>query len=83
MPSDLLGMLPCTSPDYWTRILDVVLPQVDVLLNGIVLLVVVRLRSTYQAEQQTLSSLVNSVQRSSGEHGVRGSRRIARGRKKS
>lgn len=76
-------MRPCISPDYWTRILDVLLPQVDVLLNGIVLWVVFRLRSTYEAEQRTLSSLVTSVQRSSGSPEPRGSRRPVRGPRKS
>ncbi len=69
--------------DYWSRILDVVLPQVDVLLQGIVLWVVLRLRSTSQGELQTLSSLVTSVQRSSEPPGPSASRRRARGQKKS
>jgi hypothetical protein len=75
-------MPPCISPDYFTRILDVVLPQVDVLLQGIVLWVVLRLRSTSQGELQTLSSLVTSAQRSSEPLGNSESRRAARVRKK-
>ena len=75
-------MPPCTYPDYWSRILDVVLPQVDVLLQGIVLWAVFRLRSTYEAEQRTLSSLVTSVQRSSDGLGPTAPRRRARDRKK-
>lgn len=76
-------MPPCTSPDYLGRFLDVVLPQVDVLLNAIVLWAVFRIRGTYRDEQRTLSSLVNSVQRSDGSPGDRESRRGARDRKKS
>ncbi len=76
-------MQDCTSPDYFTRILDVVLPQVDVLLQGIVLWVVLRLRSTSSDEQRTLSSLVTSVQRSSEPLGPSESRKAARVRKRS
>ncbi len=76
-------MPPCISPSSWMRILDVVLPQVDVLLQGIVVLVVLRLRSTFEGEQRTLSSLVTSAQRSSGSPKPRKSRRGAPGPKKS
>jgi hypothetical protein len=76
-------MLLSTCPAYWDDILQVVLPQVDVLLNAIVLWVAFRLRGTYEAEQRTLSGLVASVQRSSEPLGPSESRRTARGRKKS
>lgn len=76
-------MPPCTSPDSFARFLDVVLPQVDVLLQAIVVWVVLRIRGTYQDEQRTLSSLVTSVQRSSGSPSARGSRRTAPARRSS
>ncbi len=60
-------MPPCTSPDYWLRILDVLLPPVAALLSAIALLVAARARSIYRDELRTLSSLVSSSQRSSGE----------------
>jgi hypothetical protein len=76
-------MPPCTSPDYWQQLLEVVLPQVDVLLQAIVVWVVLRIRSTSKAEQQTLSGLITSVQRSSDSLGPSESRSTARGPKKS
>jgi hypothetical protein len=76
-------MPPCISPDYFGRFLDVVLPQVDVLLQAIVLWAVLRIRSTFEGEQRTLSSLVTSVQRSDGSPSPRESRRGVLGRKKS
>jgi hypothetical protein len=75
-------MQPCTSPDYWMRILEVVLPQVDVLLSAIVAWVVLRTRTTFVDEQRMLSGLVASVQRSSEPLGPSASRRGARGPKK-
>ncbi len=76
-------MPPSTCPDSFARFLDVVLPQVDVLLNAIVVWAVLRLRSTSREEQRTLSSLVNSAQRSDASPSPRESRRGARARKKS
>lgn len=76
-------MHPCTSPDYFGRFLELLLPQVDVLLSATVMWAVLRLRSTSAAEQRMLSSLVTSVQRSSGSPVPRGSRRTARGPRRS
>lgn len=76
-------MQPCTFPPYWQQFLDVVLPQVDVVLQGIAVWVVLKIRSTSRAELQTLSSLVTSVQRSDESPEPRGSRRTAPVRRKS
>src|SRR5687767_9581639 len=72
-----------TSPSSWVPILELLLPRVDVVLDAIVLWVVARGRTTSAAEQRMLSSLVTSVQRSSGSPEPRGSRRGAQGRRKS
>lgn len=76
-------MQPCISQEFLPRILDVVLPQVDVLLQAIVVWVVLRIRSTYAAEQRMLSSLVTSAQRSSASSEPRESPRPVRVRKRS
>lgn len=75
-------MQQCISPDFWQPILQQLLPPVAALLSAIALWVASRAHSTYKEEQRTLSSLVNSVQRSSGAPDDRGSRRTARARKK-
>jgi hypothetical protein len=75
-------MPPSTCTDSLTRFLDVVLPQVDVLLQAIVVWVVLRIRSTSRDELSTLSSLVNSVQRSSTPPADSAPRARARGPKK-
>jgi hypothetical protein len=76
-------MQPCTSPDYWTPILESVLPAVGVVASGIALWVVARLRSTSEAEQRMLSSLVTNVQRSSDSPDASESPGTARVRRKS
>ncbi len=73
----------CTSPDYWLRILDALLPPVAALVSAIALWVAARARSTYKDEQRTLSRLVTSVQRSSEPPGPNESPPRARARKKS
>ena len=76
-------MQPCTSPDYWIRTLDVLLPPAAALVSAIALWVAARARSTYRDEQRTLSSLVASVQRSSERPEPSGYRRRVRDRRKS
>jgi hypothetical protein len=77
----LTQLTTCTTS--WSRILDVLLPQVDVLLQATVLWVVLRLRGTSRDELSTLSSLITSVQRSSDSPGTTRSARRVRAPKKS
>lgn len=71
-----------TCPVSWPDFLEQLLPRVDVLLNAIVLWVAFRTRSTLSDEQQTLSRLVVSGQRSDGSQEPRESRRRVQDRRK-